>query len=209
MNRNARASIISSSLSIECYANALISSLEISKDCLNDLDKLPPISKIEMFFRVSGIEKNINHGDHRIQKTKELITIRNAYVHTKKKIIKTTIGLPEDKDTHWTLPLELDGDLYKSLKIPKSSMFWNDQNALLVLEASLDFYNYLSSFLDKTEEDKEYLLVNRVIFGNFIMPSNFFEFEKEINLADELGLNVEFIKKNNKLIMMLNTVINI
>lgn len=194
MNRNARASIISSALSIECYANALIQDIQSSSDCFNDLDRLSPLSKIEMFFRMNGVEDNINYGDHRIQVIKELIQVRNSYVHSKSKTISTTMSLPEDGSTHWILPMELEGERYKSLKIPKSSMFWNDDNAFAVLKAILQFYKYTFSLLEKIKDDKDYLLINRISFKNFIIPNTFSEFDTEIKKAIELGLDIEFLK---------------
>lgn len=194
MNRNARASIISSALSIECYANALMHDIQSSKECLNDLDKLTPISKIEIFLKLNGVENGINHGDHKIQKIKELIQVRNSYVHAKSKTIHTEMGLPENSNTHWVLPMELDGEHYRSLRIPKSSMFWNDVNALEVLKTTLDFYKYTFSFLEQIKEDKDHLLLNRITFKNFILPNVFPEFDTEFENAIKLGLDVKFLQ---------------
>ncbi len=194
INRSARASIIASALSIECYANALIQDIQSSADCHNDLDKLTPLSKVEMFFRMNGVENNINYGDHKIQKIKELIQVRNSYVHSKSKIINTSMGLPEDGNTHWVLPIEFDGEQYKSLKIPKSSMFWNDANAYDVIKSSLEFYKYTFGFFDKIGSEKHHLLINRISLGNVIIPGMFTEFDNEIEKAIELGLDIEFLK---------------
>ncbi|MGL5373568.1 MAG: hypothetical protein ACRDA6_04095 [Aeromonas veronii] len=194
MNRNARASIISSSLSLECYANALLQDIDSSNYCFKDLDKMTPLSKIEIYFKMNGITKNIDYGDHKIQKINELIQVRNSYVHSKSRVIKTTINSPQDGGTHWILPMELDGEQYKSLAIPKSPMFWGDDSARSILEAILSFYKYMFDIFDKIKDKKSYLLMNRVCFDNVVMPNTFTEFDIELDNAEKLGLDIKFMK---------------
>lgn len=193
VNRNARASILSSALSLECLANALLKDFDASSACLNDLDKLSPLSKIELYFRLNSVSESIKHGDNIIQKIKELIQVRNSFVHTKSKSIKTTIDFPEDGGTHWIVPMELDGDFYSSLKIPKSPMFWDDNHAREVLSAALAFHKIIFYLLESIKKG-DYMLTNHVVLNNIIMPSIFSEFDSEIEYASKIGLDVNFLR---------------
>jgi hypothetical protein len=194
MNRNARASILSSTLSLECFANALIQNINASKDCMHDLDKMTPLNKIEMFFRIKNSTENISYSDHLTQKIKELIQIRNSFVHTKRRTISTAMGLPEDNDTHWIMPMELDGELYKALQIPKSSMFWSADNALDSLKTIFSFYKKIFKTLDNIQKEDEYIFYNHITFKNVIMSGIFTEFDTEIEYASSLGLETDFLK---------------
>lgn len=194
LNRSARASITASFLSIECCANILLRELDVAKSTLNDYDRLPSISKIETYLHISNCESNIDRGDNRVQKIIELIKVRNNFVHPKSQNINTDIGLPEDKGEVWMLPMSLEGELHKELGIPKCAMFWNADNALSVLHAIFDFYDYLFGKLIPRNE-KAPLLLNRVEFENVIMPNSFSEFDAELNKAKELGLKVDSILK--------------
>ena len=71
------------------------------------------------------------------------------------------------------------------------SMFWNADNALSVLHAIFDFYEYLFGSLIPNEQSP--LLLNRVEFANVIMPNTFSEFDIELSKAKELGLKIESI----------------
>jgi hypothetical protein len=98
INRYARASISASFLSIECCANVLLQELGIPKSTLNDYDRLPPISKIETYFNMAGSGNNLDRGDYRVQKIRELIKVRNDFVHPKIQKINAGISFPEDKE---------------------------------------------------------------------------------------------------------------
>lgn len=192
LNRSARASITASFLSVECCANILLRELNVSKPALNDYDRLPSISKIETYRNISNCESNIDRGDNRIQKINELIKVRNNVVHLKSQNINTGIGLPEDKGEVWMLPMRLEGELHKELGIPQCAMFWNADNALSVLHVIFDFYDYLFGSLIPQKEQAP-LLLNRVEFGNVIMPNTFSEFDTELSKGKELGLKVDSI----------------
>lgn len=194
LNRSARASITASFLSIECCANILLRELNVSKQALNDYDRLPPISKIETYLNISNCELNINRGDNRVQKINELIKVRNNFVHPKSQNINTGIGLPEDRDEVWMLPMSLEGEMHKELGIPKCAMFWSKDNAFSVLHAIFDFYDYLFGSLIPNNEQAP-LLLNRVEFENVIMPNTFSEFDTELSKGKELGLKVDSIMK--------------
>lgn len=193
MNRDARASIAASFLSIECCANAFLKELKLPKATLKDYDRLPSISKIETFLFINNSGNNINRGDNRVQKIVELIKIRNDFVHPKGNKINTGIGIPQDAGDNWMVPLNLEGSLYPEIRIPKCAMFWSAESSLSVLKCIFNFYDYLFETVLGEKDDKTLFLLNRVIFQNIIMPNIFNEFDIELGKASELGLKVEFI----------------
>jgi hypothetical protein len=92
------------------------------------------------------------------------------------------------------VPLSLEGELHKELAIPKCAMFWSSDNALSVLHVIFDFYDYILSKIVPDAEQKP-IMLNRVEFGNVVLPNSFAEFDVELAKAKELGLKVETIIK--------------
>ena len=95
MNRHARASILSSALSVECVANCLLESLGSSSRLIKDLDRLPVLSKIEIYLLENQIS-GFSRGDEPVQKVADLINARNTYAHTRTINIPSEIGPFED-----------------------------------------------------------------------------------------------------------------
>ncbi|ELA8098910.1 hypothetical protein HJ201_24450 [Vibrio parahaemolyticus] len=192
-NRFSRSSICASVLSIENCANALLQQIEVSPQTLNDLDRMPALSKIDMYLRVEHQLSGLDYGSNVVQKVKELLQIRNQFVHQKGTKIKTDIGKPEDGKENWILPMDLEGKLHKQVKIPKCSMFWSHNHAYEVLKTVFNFYNYLfSELVPLSEEELTPILMNRIQFKNYVMPNLFDEIQVELQEAESLGLKLKF-----------------
>ncbi|EJE8521962.1 hypothetical protein P3656_19935 [Vibrio parahaemolyticus] len=192
-NRFARSSICASVLSIESCANALLQQIDIAPQTLNDLDRMPALSKIDMYLRVEHQLSGLDYGNNIVQKVKELLQIRNQFVHQKGTKIKTGIGKPEDGNENWILPMDLEGKLHKQIKIPKCSMFWSNYNAYEVLKAVFDFYNYLfHELVPLNEEELIPILMNRIQFNNYVMPNLFDEMYTELQEAESIKLKLKF-----------------
>ncbi|MCV5372895.1 hypothetical protein OFD18_32410, partial [Escherichia coli] len=86
-------------------ANALLQQIDIAPQTLNDLDRMPALSKIDMYLRVEHQLSGLDYGNNIVQKFKELLQIRNQFVHQKGTKIKTGIGKPEDGNENWILPM--------------------------------------------------------------------------------------------------------
>ncbi|ELA9892408.1 hypothetical protein QRL14_002256 [Vibrio parahaemolyticus] len=67
-NRFARSSICASVLSIESCANALLQQIDIAPQTLNDLDRMPALSKIDMYLRVEHQLSGLDYGNNIVQK---------------------------------------------------------------------------------------------------------------------------------------------
>lgn len=193
MNRHARASISASALTLESCANSLITSLEIPSILMNDIDKLPVVSKFDTYLRFRDIE-TFDRGKSEVQKIVELIRARNDYVHPKATNIKTDVGQFEDQEQFVALPLDLHGDIWKEIDLPKRALFWSADNALSVLKAIMGFFSYLFRDLMQSDVEKvRYLLLSRLELENTRVPNYFKEFEDELNRALEHGVDFGFL----------------
>lgn len=198
-NRHSRASIISSALIIESCANCLIKTLDISLKLKDELDKLPVIAKFETFLRLNG-KSTFDRGNNKVEKIVELIKLRNEFVHPKVTNIKTEIGQPSNDDgQYYSIPMELTGEEWKALGIPKKGLFWFEDNSLTVLKAVTEFVTYyFFELLELTKQDIQKMLISRVEFADVVSPMLFEDFETEIMDAMEFGLDLSFLVNNQR-----------
>lgn len=193
MNRHARASISASIFTLECAANCLLSSLELSTSFKNELDKLSFLAKIETFIKFKNID-SFERGRHEVQKVADLIKVRNDYVHPKVLNIKTEASEPEELGELYKLPMSLNGEHWQALAIPKRSMFWSSHDALNVIKAIIDFYFYLFNVvLNLSAEDVEEILLSRFEFEKLMFSGLYEEFKNEFKNASEFGVELEFM----------------
>ena len=195
-NRHARSSIISSALLIESCANCLLSSLDISSKLGVDIDKLNVLAKFETYLRFNNVA-TFDRGNNKVEKIVELIKLRNEFVHPKVASIKTEIGQMENVGEQFSLPIELTGEQWKGLIIPKRSLFWSADSSLKVLKAVSEFMDYLFfELLELQDEDVRHFLMSRFEFPKVTMPAVFDVFETEIISAKEFGVNFDFLVSN-------------
>ena len=194
MSRHARASIIASALSIECLANCLLESVDAPKALREEIDKLPLLPKIETALRIKGIA-TFERGRHEVQKAADLIRARNEYVHAKTTTLNAEMHEPQDAGKDWMIPFVMQGDMWRSLGIPKQAMFWSKDASLAVLKVVSDFVRYLLVDVMKAEETALHMMLpSRLEFGNALMPAVFYEFQREISALSKEGLDFSFLK---------------
>jgi len=128
-----RASIIDSILLLECAANCCISSLGLSGQFLNDIDKLPFPSKFEYFLKQFQPKVKFDRGCKEIQCIVELKTIRDSYVHPKVKKEK----MVQISESAW----EANFGKTKMLDIPRATKDWRSSHTVDVLKATNAFLN--------------------------------------------------------------------
>lgn len=193
MNRYARSSVIAAALSVECAANCLIHSLELSATLRTELDKLSPLAKIETYLQLSGFG-NLERGRVEVQRMKELIAARNEYVHSKVATIRAVVEEPKDSGHEWHVPFSIDGEHWSALKIPKKAIFWSNTNSQATLLAIAEFFRYLFVELMKsTSEQLHGILPSRIQVGDVHMLAVFDEFKREIAGAREFGADFSFL----------------
>ncbi|MEI8606292.1 hypothetical protein [Pseudoalteromonas sp. B160] len=195
-NRHARSSIISSALVIESCANCLLNSLDISSKLGGDIDKLTVLAKFETYLRFNNVA-TFDRGNNKVEKIVELIKLRNEFVHPKVASIKTEIGQMEDIGEQYSLLMELTGDQWKGLIIPKRGLFWSADSSLKVLKAVSEFIDYLFfELLELSDQDVQNVLMSRLEFSSIIMPTVFDVFKTEITSVKEFGIDFGFLVNN-------------
>lgn len=193
MNRYARASVLASSLSIECAANCLLDSLNLSKASLNDLDKLSPLSKIEACLLIKNVAE-FDRGKVEVQQISELIRARNDHVHPKISSIPTEMGKPQDAGKNWLFPMSLEGENYPHLKIPKRPIFWSSESSATTLRAIAQFLRYVFIDLLRFKEDGfSEMFRLRIEFANVRMPVVWDEVFAEFQHLAADGIDLFFL----------------
>lgn len=196
MNRYARASIIAAALSVECAANCLINSLDLTAHLRAELDKMPVLAKIETYLVLSDFGP-LDRGRIEVQRVKELISARNDYVHPKVTTIDATVEEPKDAGIDWHVPFSLDGEHWSGLQIPKKAMFWSKTNSQTALKAIAEFFHYLFvELMNSTSEQLHEILPSRIQIGDMHMLAIFEEFKLEIVSASEFGADFSYFGLN-------------
>ncbi|MFB2774310.1 hypothetical protein [Shewanella xiamenensis] len=164
---------------------------------MEELDKLPPIPKVEIALRLQGFG-DLDRGRSEVQRIAELIKARNEFVHSKLATIEANIGFPQDAGAEWMLPIEMTGEHWKQLGIPKVAMFWSRVNSLAVLSAICSFYRHvLVDVMRATDELLNRTLISRAEFGGVHMPGVYDEFREQLVSAAELGVDFSFLGFSN------------
>lgn len=185
MNRFARASILASALSVECVANCLLISLDTSSRLSDELDRMSPLSKIEVYLKLKS-RPALDRGNLKVSKIADLISARNDFVHPKVKGIRATMSLPQDAGKEWTFPFSLDGVHHSQLSIPKVPLFWSAKNALEALMAISNFYQYLfCTLINVNHKEMHDLLISRVQAANVYIPAVYDEVRVLLHNAKE------------------------
>lgn len=186
MNRFARASILASALSVECVANCLLISLDTSRRLSEELDRMSPLSKIEVYLKLNA-KPALDRGDLKVSKISDLISARNDFVHPKVKGIPAKMNLPQDAGREWIFPFSIDGVHHSQLSIPKVPLFWSAQNAFEALKSISEFYRYLfCTLLNFDHKEMHDLLISRIQAAGVHMPAVYDEVRNLIHSAKEI-----------------------
>jgi hypothetical protein len=189
-NSLARASVVSSILSFECAANCCIGNLSRSRALLDDIDKLPFLSKFELFLTGLDHTKALDRGCLAVQHASELKRIRDQYVH------------PKVKKFEWKQTSEreqvADAGETPLLKIPVDMSVWEANVAVSALKASTSFFNYF--FIDLCKFDSNTtceILLGNEIRQNPTRSSYSIDCVGELDRAiNEWAISFEFLGKH-------------
>lgn len=193
INRFARASILTSALSVECVANCLLVDLDTSRKLSDELDRMSPLSKIEVYLQLKS-KPPLDRGNRRVGKIAELITARNDFVHPKVKGIPASIKMPEDGGKEWLIPFKIEGTHHSQLEIPEVPMFWCADDALTVLRAIGDFFQYLfCTLLQSNKEEMSRMLVSRIEAGEIQIPAVYDHIITTLQSAKEIGVDFSYL----------------
>ena len=107
--------------------------------------------------------------------------MRNDYVHPKTKNIDVDISDIKDLDEQVAVNLSIDGEEWKSLKIPKRAMFWSGASTEVVIKTATDFYNYyFKEVLCYSADEVNMLLMSKIRFDNLLVDGVFHELRDEV-----------------------------
>ncbi len=202
MNRHARASVAAAFLTIECLANCVLEIIDGPKPLREELDKLQPLAKIEIALHMRG-KSGYDRGRNEVQRAAEVIRVRNDYVHSKTTKIEAAVHEPEDAGTEWMVPFTIYPDFWKTLKIPKQSMFWSAEVSRDVLRAVRDFLKYVLVDILQADDDllsemlTSHVTLGSPAVGNVVMPGVYDEFKREIAWLKEQEIDFSFLKVVN------------
>jgi hypothetical protein len=128
-----RSSILSSLLLFECGANCCIDALKLPRSLEEDVDKLPFLSKYELFLGRVNPDTIFDRGCKEVQAAAELKAVRDSYVHPKVRKQKYLTAA----DCSWSP----DFGQTALLRIPRNPSLWNYTHAILALKSANDFFN--------------------------------------------------------------------
>lgn len=190
-----RASIIASAIAFECASNCAIADIGTNKSFLNSIDKLDSLAKFELVAKING--KDFDSGNSRVAAMRELMTLRNSYVHPKLNKIPIEVSSIDETEEHQVVKLSLTGKKLMNLGIDKNSKFWYPNDAYKALKKCTDFYNWF--FLECLE------LTESQIMG-VLSPLLFLDDDKdeamvihqsciedELSLLEKIGITNKFL----------------
>jgi hypothetical protein len=194
VSRAARASIIASCLSIECFANCLVSGVRVSKGLERELDKMPALAKIDLALRLTGKEP-LEHGVRAVQTAGELVKLRNDYVHPKVGVSDADMKPLEESENEVLVPFSVTASFWPMLQIARQAFLWDADASRRVLSALAAFYRYvLEARCNASEEDIVRLLLSRFEFAHVLMPAVYGEYTRDINALADDGIDFGFLK---------------
>lgn len=129
-----RSSIINSLLLFECAANCCMSALPLSNVLANDLDKLPFLSKLELFASQQKGASSLDRSRAEVAAAAELKALRDGYVHPK--VVRRAISLVAPGY------YEVESKRTGQLKLPKDPSSWHRECAVTVSRAVDSFFSY-------------------------------------------------------------------
>lgn len=197
--KSTRASIVTSAIAFECASNCVLSTIDSSSSFLNSIDKLDSLSKFELVAKING--KEFKPGNSRVAAMKELITLRNSYVHPKLNKIPIEVESITEKKEHHIVNLSLGGKILTNLDIDKSSKFWFPKDAYKMLKKCTEFYNwYFIDCLGLTEAEVMGVLSPLIFLNddtNEAMVLHQSCIEDELLLLKTVGIENKFLILNS------------
>ena len=193
--RFVRASISSSLLMLESAANCCLSCFDANENLMYDLEKLPPVSKLDLF-ALHGYKKGIDYSRNEVQKIREIKQIRDKIVHPK--VCESKIGNLDDKHRNFLCfpaMLPFSSKPKPATNIVEISSLWSYDDCLAVIKSIVEFFNYYFKELLSMDKKLVFGILNDslIIDGKAetsIFPPDLFN---EIIYLKNKGIIIEFI----------------
>lgn len=193
--RYVRSSIISAFLMLECAANCCMFCFDANKQLIDDIDRLPFLSKFDLF-ALDGFGKKLDYSRSEVQKVKELKQIRDSVVHPK--VAKAEIGKHVGGERSFScLPhnVSFSSKPKPATGIIHNSGLWSHKDCVSALTSVVDFFNYFFHELLEVDKGLVFGLLNDAVIQDgkpaySIYPPPLFE---EIEYLRAMEINVEFM----------------
>ena len=140
VNRYAKASFINAAFSIESAANACIARLQYPQIAIDQIDRATVIDKFDILYQVNS-GKKVDRGSKPFQCVREIIGLRNGYVHPKLDKVQLNISQAEDKDRTYERPEEHTKET-QFLNIPRKFDIWTGKESRVVVKETISFLNH-------------------------------------------------------------------
>ena len=194
----ARASILNSVLILESAANCCISELQGARAFLNDIDKTPPLTKLDLYAKFKK-NRYLDRGNAIVSTASELLTVRNSIVHPKKQTAGVDVEKNDQRDDGKVeFNFLFDRNARKATGLDKVSYFWSPLDAKNVLKSVIDFLNYyFIELLEFEANDVLSIIGDGIVQGDKMMIFNSELFEANLERLVEHGFNVQFWDVSN------------
>lgn len=140
VNRYAKASFINAAFSIESAANSCIARLQYPETAIDQIDSATVIDKFDILYQANSAKK-VDRGSKPFQCVREIINLRNCYVHPKLDKLQLTISQSEDNDRTYERPEQHTKET-QFLKIPRKFDIWTGKESRVVVKETIGFLNH-------------------------------------------------------------------
>ncbi len=195
--RYLRASMLSTFLTLECAANCCLFCLNANNALIEDIDRLPPLSKLDLF-ALHGFKKKIDYSRNEVQKIKEIKHLRDNVVHPK--VTKSAIGKHDEGDRSFACfsspsLLTFSKKPKAATGIVSNSSLWSQVDCLSAIKSIVDFFNYFFKELLQMEKGLVFGLLNDALIidgkpNSSIYPPSLFN---EMEYLKSRGVCVKFM----------------
>lgn len=140
-NRLAKASFACAVLALESAANSCLARMQYPESVRVQLDKAQPLDKFTMLADASG--HLLDKGRREVQAARELMGLRNSYVHPKIQDRSLKMRLNDQGERVYD---HLDDELTQYLQLPRDFERWHGVHSRAAVRATIEFLNYF--FMD-------------------------------------------------------------
>lgn len=134
-NSLSRSALLASTHLLEASANTCIDALALGNGFSNDIDRLPFLSKFELFVRLCFPKRHFDRARHEVQGAFELKQVRDSFVHPKSQRIIWESWSPDESVSR--------SPRTKSLDLPKIAGYCCSNDAIRALKATHAFLRYV------------------------------------------------------------------
>ncbi|NYF22913.1 hypothetical protein HDC36_004403 [Xanthomonas sp. JAI131] len=143
-NSMARYSLLATAHFIEASANACIESLSLGNGFASDIDKLPFLSKFDLFCRLRRRGASIDRARHEVQQVVEIKRVRDLFVHPKAQAVIWEHWSEDESTARCPRTPALD--------LPKTPSFCCADDSVNALRACHNFMAYVFQALCKSSK---------------------------------------------------------